>query len=95
MCLLDLLGGNLEVSVVEMALLTVYFLLLLFSMSPLLHATSHGDLCPEGFYCPAGIDCSSNSTLCEAGICDDTTEENCEQGIVYNSYYSFMWRQRC
>ena len=62
-----------------MAVLIVYFLLLLFSI---LHATTHGELCPEESYCPAGVDCNSNSSLCEGGVCEATTEENCVRGIV-------------
>ena len=43
-------------------------------------AASHGDLCPEGFFCLTGDDCSSNSNLCEVGVCQRPTEENCIQG---------------
>ena len=39
-------------------------------------------LCPEGFYCLAGDDCNSNSSLCEIGVCQVPLEENCKnQGI--------------
>ena len=51
------------------------------------HATSHGDLCPEGFFCLAGDDCSSNSSLCEVGVCQPATEENCIQGTYYVCCY--------
>lgn len=65
-----------------MALLTIYFLLLQLSIWPLFHASS---LCPERgpenrLYCPAGADCSSNSNLCELGVCEATTAGTCEPG---------------
>ena len=43
----------------------------------------HGDFCPEGFYCLAGDDCNSNSTLCEIGVCQVTvpSKKSCNQGI--------------
>lgn len=66
-----------------MDLLFSYFLLLLCIMSPLLHADY---LCPEGSYCPAGVDCSSNSSLCEAGVCEATTGELCEKGSDIYAY---------
>ena len=46
-------------------------------------AASHGDLCPEGFFCQTGNNCSSNSSLCEVGVCQRPTEENCIQGTTY------------
>ena len=46
------------------------------------HTASHGDLCPEGFLCQTGDGCSSNNSLCEVGVCQPTTEENCIQGIA-------------
>ena len=61
-----------------MAMLT---LLLLCSMVPLLRAY-FGILCPEGFYCPAGLDCSSNNNLCVEGVCEATTADTCGvQGV--------------
>ena len=57
-------------------------LLLLCSMAPMLRA-SFGFLCPKGFYCPAELDCSSDSTLCIEGVCQATTAENtCVQGAA-------------
>lgn len=44
---------------------------------------SHGDLCPEGFFCLTGDNCSSNSSLCTVGVCQRTKEENCIQGSTY------------
>ena len=72
--------GNLERSFSEMNVLTIYSLLLLCAMSPLLCATSHGGVCPEGYYCPAKTDCS-NSSFCEAGVCNVTTGDTCITGI--------------
>ena len=47
------------------------------------HTANHDDLCPEGFFCLIGNDCSSNSSLCKVGVCQRTTEENCTQGSSY------------
>ena len=64
---------------VEMALLTMdYYLLFLLSLI-LLDAT-HGDLCGQGSYCPAGVDCNNNSSLCKVGECEATTGESCVRG---------------
>lgn len=58
-----------------MALMTVWLMLLL------LHATTHAQLCPEGSYCPAGADCSSDRNLCVDGVCSATAAGACEEGI--------------
>ena len=34
-----------------------------------------------GYYCPAGSDCSNDSSLCVKGACEATPEEPCENGI--------------
>ena len=71
--------GNLEKSFSEMMLM-IYSLLLICSVSPLLYA-SHGGVCSVGSYCPAGVDCSSNSSLCQAGVCNTTTADSCIEGM--------------
>ena len=65
-----------------MALHAVCFLLLLFSMLPLFDATD----CRNGLYCPAGLDCNNNNTLCEAGNKNSTEAkeriEECNKGMI-------------
>ena len=58
-----------------MAMLTVYFLLLMCTMY-----TGTRGACPDSSYCPAGSDCSRNSSLCEAGVCDFNAVPTCEKG---------------
>jgi len=59
-----------------MALPAVYFLLLLCSMAPLIHA-SH---CQNDEYCPAGEDCNNNSSFCKPPVCNinETSTESCD-----------------
>ena len=64
-----------------MALFTVYSLLLL---APLLHGLH--SLCPEESYCPTGVDCSSNSSLCVKGTCEATPQQACLEGISCADY---------
>ena len=65
-----------------MALFTAYSLLLLFTLAPLLHGLHL--LCPEGSYCPTGVDCSSNSSSCIEGTCEATPQQGCLKGISVN-----------
>lgn len=51
----------------------------------------HGDLCEPGSYCPAGVDCRSNSSLCKVGVCEATTGEGCARGTkLYKLLVSFV-----
>lgn len=78
-----------EVSCEEMGLTSVYCILLLSSLVSLYHATMH--ICPEGQYCPAGEDCSSNSTLCEDGVCpaDGDALDSCDIGNAQGTIYHY------
>ena len=65
-----------------MALRGVSFLLLLFSVVPMLHAS-----CPEGMYCPADANCDINSGLCKPAVCPGVTQpgspaKDCKEGNV-------------
>ena len=75
-----LVWGNLKISLLEMALLTLCLVLLLCSMSPLLHASNHDGVCLDGEYCPAGVDCISNSSHCVMGECNATASDACITG---------------
>ena len=70
----------------KMTFFTVYSLLLLFSVALLLHGqpnwSNMNSLCLEGYYCPAGADCSNNGSLCVKGVCEATTQQACLEGTI-------------